>query len=632
MCLLGITFAPMYIRKIIKRNKNSDKAYVYYRLVHSYRIGEKTRQQSILNLGSLEDIDPNKHKALADRIEELITGTRSLFTPEKNSKLEILAKKYANEIKAKKIFPSSNVATKFGEATEDKKESQNILVDLCSIDKEDDREIGGPWLCKQAFDTLHFENIFEQIGLNEKQINQALSLLTAKMIHPSSELESERWMNENSGLSELYGSTGVPSRYQMYKVTELLYKNKAKIETQLYDNSTNLFSGRSKLIIYDLTNMYFEGRMLGSKKAQRGRSKEKRSDCKLIGLAIAIDERGLVRYNKIYKGNISEPGTLKEILDDMKPVMELGVEKPIVVMDAGIATEDNLEMLSSAPYQYDYVCVSRAEIKEYEDVSKQETLIKSQQGDYPIHTKKVTCTKRNETMLYVRSEQKALKEESMDTSKTERLEQALQYLKDGLNRPRRLKKIDRVHEKIGRLRQQYSSVAKLYEIDYKEDKENNVIVDLNWNRVEEKKKQNGVYFLRFSQLHLKEQQIWDIYNLTRSAESTFRCLKTDLNIRPIFHQLDKWIEPHIWLGIMAYQVVQTIRLKLIEKGIHYSWGTIVEKMKSQQTSLITMNAIDNQRVYARVCSAPQKTVQEIYDALNFKHRPYTRKTNVVTQL
>ena len=200
--------------------------YHYYRLVHAYRIGNKTRQQSILNLGTLEQIDVSQHKALADRIEEIITGTSSLFPVELNNEVENLAQKFARQIKDKKIFPFSKTSSAF----EDKSPKQQYIdVDLSTIDKEDDREMGGSWLCKQAFDTLQFEEILKNIGLSDKQTSQALCVLTAKMVHPSSDLESQRWMDENSALSELYGPTGVPSRYQIYKVSDLLYKNKTVI-------------------------------------------------------------------------------------------------------------------------------------------------------------------------------------------------------------------------------------------------------------------------------------------------------------------------------------------------------------------------------------------------------------------
>ena len=275
--------------------------------------------------------------------------------------------------------------------------------------------------------------------------------------------------------------------------------------------------------------------------------------------------------------------------------------------------------------------MSRVKLKEYELVSHKELTIKNRLGQ-AIHVKKIESTEHKETMLYVRSDQKAMKEHAMDMKITKRFEEALLYLKQGLTLPRRMKKTEKVHERVGRLRQKYASVAKLYKITYKQNKQGTLITDITWKRNEGKASPHGIYFLSYSQHQLEESQIWNLYTMTKDVEATFRCLKTDLNIRPIFHQKDKWIDAHIWLAILAYQGVNTIRQKLKSQGINYSWKTIVEKMKSQQSSLITINAEANQRLYARVCSRPQKSVAEIYDALKFKHRPYVRKTNVVTQM
>ncbi len=115
----------------------------------------------------------------------------------------------------------------------------------------------------------------------------------------------------------------------------------------------------------------------------------------------------------------------------------------------------------------------------------------------------------------------------------------------------------------------------------------------------------------------------------------FRCLKTDLDIRPIYHQKDEYIEPHIWLGILAYQVVNYIRQNLKQQNINYSWTAIVEKMQSMQSmqsSLVTANNENNEKIYMKLCTRPAKDQQAIFDALKFKHRPYVRKTKVVTQM
>ena len=119
--------------------------------------------------------------------------------------------------------------------------------------------------------------------------------------------------------------------------------------------------------------------------------------------------------------------------------------------------------------------------------------------------------------------------------------------------------------------------------------------------------------------------------MTRDVEATFRCLKTDLKIRPTFHQKDAYIEPHIWLGIVAYQIVNYINLKLKESGIHYSWSTIVEKMQSQQCSVQSINKRNDGKIYIKLCTRPSNDLKQIYSALGFKERPFVRKIKVVTQ-
>lgn len=615
----------MYIRHVEKKNKNSEKKYSYYRLVHGYKIGKKVRQQTLLNLGKLEGIDKSLHKLLADRIETLLTGATSLFNIE-NPIIESLAQEFTLEIQKKGLFPSKQKSKSIVNTIE--KTYKEIDVD--SVEEIESREIGGEWLCKQAFDKLGLSNLFSKIGMNETQINMSQMLLTAKLLHPSSELEAERWLNKNSGASELYAKESfATTRYHLYQAGSKLYNEKKIIEKELYSVCTSLFTKHNKIVIYDLTNMYFEGQMKGSEKADFGRSKEKRTDCRLIGLAMAIDSLGFVRHCQIYSGNISEPKTFKDMLDNVKNQFASEAEKPIVVMDAGISTEDNLSLIKSEGY--DYVCVSRTIPKNYTKLSDNGTILQDNRGN-KIEVCKVFVEEKEDSFLHIKSDQKTLKEESMDDKITKRFLEKITYLKEGLTINRRIKNTVKVHEAVGRIKDKFSKVAKLYNIEYKEDKENNLITDITWTRIKEKEKPKGQYFLRYSKINLTEEEIWNAYNLTREVESSFRCLKTDLNIRPIHHQKDAYIEPHIWLGIIAYQVVNFIRQKLKEGGINYSWTTIVEKMKTQKTSIISMDAKDSERIYMKLCTRANSEVKKIYDTLDFKDRPYVRKTKVVTQL
>jgi len=620
----------MFIKQIKKKNKSSDKEYTYYRLIHGYKIGNKARHQTLLNLGKLEGVDKSHHKALADRIEELVTGSSTSLFPDiqTDNIIEDLAQEFSGKIITEKLF----ITTPPDKKRISKEISKNYQeVDLDTIEQIESRNIGGEWLIKQAMEKLGIQEILSATGMSKEETSIAQMLLTAKAIHPSSELETERWLYESSATKELYNINEDVSRYKLYKAATQMYNHKTGVENRLYDNVITLFSNKSKIVIYDLTNMYFEGQMLGSEKAAFGRSKQKQSGSKLIGLALSIDCLGFVRYSRFYKGNISEPGTFDAMLGDVVSAMEIKEEKPVIIMDAGIATEQNLAIIRSEKYGYDYVCVSRTIPKHYDILTDKATAISDNRG-HKIELTKIAVQGKGDCFLHVKSSQKKKKEDSIDKKLTDRLEAQLQGIKDKLPKPRALKKIEKVHERVGKIKAQLSRVGWLYEIKYTEDKEKGIVTDITWQRIKEREKPKGEYFLRYTQDTVSEEDIWDIYNLTRSVEAVFRCLKTDLDIRPINHQKDDFIEPHIWLGIIAYQVVNYIRTALNDHGIAYSWTTIVEKMESMQSSIVSVNNSRNEKIYVKLCTRPTTDQAAIFDALNFKHRPFIRRTKVVPQL
>ncbi len=620
----------MFIKEIKKKNKSSDKEYVYYRLIHGYKIGNKTRHQTILNLGKLEGIDKAWHKALADRIEELVTGNSSTLFPDiqDNNIIENLAQEFSQRIISEKLF----VITPPDKKRVSKEISKNYQeVDIDTLEQIESRNMGGEWLIKQAMEKLGIQRILSATGMNKEEASIAQILLTAKAIHPSSELETGRWLQENSGAKELYDINGEVSRYRLYKAATQMYNHKTDIETQLYNTVSTLFSNRSKIVIYDLTNLYFEGQMAGSAKAAFGRSKQKQTGSKLIGLALSIDSLGFVRYSRFYKGNISEPGTFEAMLSDVVQDMQIQVEKPVIVMDAGIATEDNLAIIRGEKYGYDYVCVSRSIPRHYDKLTNKATAISDNRG-HKIELTKIDVPGKDDCFLHVKSAQKKKKEDSIDKKLTDRLEAQLQEIKDKLPKPSALKKIEKVHEKVGKIKAQLSRVGWLYKIKYTEDKKKGVVTDISWQRVKEREKPKGEYFLRYTKTAVSEEDIWQVYNLTRSVEAVFRCLITDLYIRPIYHQKDNFIEPHIWLGIIAYQVVNYIRVALNEHNITYSWATITEKMEAMQSSIVSVNNSRSEKIYIKLCTRPTKDQAAIFDALGFKHRPFVRKTKVVPQL
>ena len=174
----------------------------------------------------------------------------------------------------------------------------------------------------------------------------SLISMISRAVYASSEHKTAQYIQTNSGLLSLFDMPydGV-SRYHLYEAANRLYAEKEKIEQHLSRKTDELFDQKDTIILYDLTNVYFEGRKEGSEKAAYGRSKEKRSDAKLLVLAVVVNINGFIKYSQFYKGNMSESKTLKQTIDDMERNSGTQSSKKLIVMDAGISTEGNLAML-----------------------------------------------------------------------------------------------------------------------------------------------------------------------------------------------------------------------------------------------------------------------------------------------
>jgi len=386
-----------------------------------------------------------------------------------------------------------------------------------------------------------------------------------------------------------------------------------------------------RLCLYDLTNFYFEGRKAASTLSQFGRSKEKRSDAKLISLALMTNGQSFIRRSKLYRGNISEPSTLQEVISELAPDSKkdpgLFNSKPVVVIDAGIATEENLDYLRTNGF--DYICVSRSGLQDY---SLAETGGKTvfDNRNHPIELRRVESSAKDngDLYLYVKSEMKRQKEDSMSGKLTKRFVDELEKIKSSLSKKRGIKEEGKVNQRIGKLRQRYPSISKLYKIEVKAD-ENKTVVDIIYEQSKQAT-ESGVYFIRSSQNQLTEELIWEIYNILREIESTFRCLKTDLDIRPIYHQKDKNTEAHIFVGIVAYQLVHAIRSALKQNGINHSWRRIRTIMSSQTTVTTRMKLENKDSLVLRNITRPNQEQIKIYSALKFKQtNPKMRKKAVV---
>lgn len=621
----------MFIKTIVKTDKTTGKRYDYYRLCEGYRLGAKVRHRPILSLGRLEGIESKEDKKLlADRIEALLKGETALFAFDVPLVIERSAQEASKRILDKKLM-DVNPLTKPKSANQN---SDYEHIDLNSITHEEVRELGSEWLCRQTVDKLSLQTFLNKECLfSDEQAKTAVMHIISRAVYPASEHKTAQWIQANSSVAELCGVEAQKvHRNKLYEISKKLYTVKDKIERHLSTKTNELFDLQDRIIFYDLTNTYFEGRKGDSKIARFGRSKEKRSDAKIVALAAVINAEGFLKYSKIYQGNMADVKTLETTISEISHLTSQSLRKPIIVMDAGISSEDNLAMLKEK--QYDYICVSRSKLKDYQSAKADGTkTIVYDQRNNPIELEIVKSEGTDDAFLYVRSEQKAIKEVSMESHFSQHYEEALEQIKQSLHKKGGTKKLDKVWERVGRLKERYPTENKYYNISVDADATNTIAMNLTWTNITPKTKSGeGVYFVRTSLDKQQETTLWTIYNTLTEIEATFRVLKTDLSLRPIFHQKDENTEAHLFLGLLAYQLVATVRYQLKMHNINHDWRNIVRIMNTQKMVTSSMNTKDCKFITIKKSSKPNVQVQEIYQTLNYKQQPFFMKKSVVPEI
>jgi len=598
----------MFIREVSHNNKRNHTEYYTYKLVESLRTERGPRQRTLLNLGTDFNLPKAKWKDLANRVEEVITGQTSLFDyPEE---IESLARKCARKIirKQSSIIP--------------KKENSSLdylpdyqTVDVNSVENEHARTIGAEHVVYHTLKELEVDRKLAELKFNKPHLEAALGVIAARLINPSSERKTHVWLREISGIDELMDTDfSMLSQDRVYKVSDMLLKQKKAIEDHLSFKERNLFNLEEKIILYDLTNTFFEGSGKYNKKAHFARSKEKRDDCPLVTLGLVLDADGFPKRSNVFEGNVSEPKTLKTMIKHLSN--ENTLIKPIIVLDAGIATEANIKWLKGN--QYSYLVVSR---KRKKDIPANLNMITVKEDDNTfVQAALVKNEETDEIELYCHSKGKEKKEKGIKSLFQKRFEEELKKIQSALSKKNGIKRYDKVIERIGRLKERFKRVAHRYAIIIKKDSKTNKAKAIDWH-LKDIENNEGVYVLRTNREKLKEGQIWNIYNMLTDIEDAFRCMKSELGFRPIHHQKELRADGHIFITVFAYHLLHAIRFKLRRQGIHLSWTTIREQLSTQVRISTIMKRKDGKMIHIRKSSRAELFHKKIYDALNLSYQP-----------
>jgi hypothetical protein len=638
----------MYFKVSMRKNPETGIYSGYFRLVESYRNhNDRVCHRTILNAGYLDELTTDQ----LNTIQKILTtkannNDQPLFDlpfTEDATVIQYVEKFYNRMVAEKRIDVLVEKQTK--KPSKSGKDLQTI--DINSLRNKDVREVGSEWMCYQAMEQLRITSFLKRQDWDEEDIKLAQSHIISRAVYPASELETTRWIKENSSVCELTGyDINAITKDRLYHISKKLYSEKDALEQHLSVRTNELFDIEDKIILYDLTNTYFEGRKLDSKIAKFARSKEKRNDAKLVVLALVVNPEGFIKYSSVLEGNIADSKTLEGMINKLRIKTSGSAKKALVVIDAGIATEENLEMIKAKGY--DYLCVSRSNLKNYETEAGATTLSVTDNRKQKIDLCRVKSGRNTDYYLKVESQAKQAKESSMNEQFRTRFEAGLQAIANSLTRKGGVKQEDKVYERIGRLKQKYPSIHRYFDIETevkeavaskrkkKESppsvhKKKMIVTSIKWSIKEgiEINSRSGVYFLRTSMEANKEESVWQFYNTIREIEATFRTLKTDLALRPIYHKKDGSTMAHLHLGLLAYWVVNTIRHQLKKKDIHSGWREIVRTMNTQKAVTTLAQNIDDEVIMIRRCSEPNPQVQKLYDALKFKYAPFAKKKSVV---
>lgn len=606
----------MYIRKTKTSSRKNGGSYYTYRLVESVRTEKGVSQRTLLNLGKDFPFPKDQWPALSRRIKDILGGQTSLVPLDEN--LEPAAQRYAARI----IQAQENNF----ELEENKKNiSEFHSIDINSVEMARPRSVSIEHVVYDSLRQLKLDKKLVDFGFNKHEVHSALGVLVGRMAAPGSELFTHNWLRNHSGLGELvnYDYEGM-SLTRIYKASDLLFSHKEKLETHLYERERSLFQFQETITLYDLTNTYFEGSGLFNDFASYGHSKEKRTDCPIVTLGLVLDGSGFPKKSEFFKGNVTESKTLEGMIEsltsnsDSRKQQSLITHKPTIVMDAGIATEANVDWLKSQ--QYPYIVVSRKRHKEFSE--EKAVLIKKDKNSI-VRAYKVLNKKTDEIELYCHSSLREEKEKAIRNQFSVRFEDSLQKMDAGLHKKGCLKKYDKVLEKLGRLKQQYNRVQKNYKITVKKDEQSANAVKVDWKHTHQPDSADenpGVYCLRTNQ-DLDEKELWSTYTMLTDLEAVFRSLKSELGLRPNFHQKKDRVLAHIFISLLSYHVVHTIRCQLKKKGINSSWNSLRQQLKGQNRTTITMQSHDNEIIHIRKSTHPEPRQQTIYNALNLPHHP-----------
>jgi transposase len=589
----------MYIRKSSRVYKG--KTYTNHLLVESVQTPKGPRQRTICSLGSLEPAPREQWLALAHKLESTLQGQLSLETEPTHIVLQTRRRQRQRE--ARVAVDSSSI----------------IEIDADRVNTEEPREAGPVHVGHQMWRQLGLDVILSRAGLSKRACVLSEAMVLNRLIFPLSEHAMAGWIRRTAmgdilgvDFSELHDNA-------LYRNLDRLHPNREQIERELAEQEKTLFNLDDTVYLYDLTSSYFEGLAKTNPQAKRGYSRDKRPDCKQVVVGLVLDRDGFPKAHEVFDGNVQDRSTV----DEMLTVLETRTgKKPgsTVIVDRGMAYEENLKQIRGRGHHY-IVAGRQPERNEWLDEIEREEdweeVVRIPSPRNPFQEKTRVEVKRrqkgDEVYILCRSEGRQDKDRAIREAHEQKLIGDLGRLKKRIEKGH-LKKTEKIHQAIGRLKERYPRVARYYRMEY--DAEPKV---LSWKEDTEKKavaeKLDGSYVLKTDRQDLTGDEIWRTYILLTRVEDAFRDMKTPLMERPIFHHLKHRTQTHIFLCVLAYHLLAAIEKRFLDQGIHTSWWTLRQQLSTHQVITVVLPTTNGRVLKIRKGSVAEPVHRQIYTTL-----------------
>ncbi len=582
----------MFIRQY-SRNTNG-KRHDYWALVESQRTAAGPRQRIVAWLGKLDE---------AGRL-----GVQQAAEGEVAGETET----------QRSLFDQSEETTT--------SEPEWVEVDASKVRVENCRQFGAPWLAMEIIGHLKLDEFLRDLmPAGRERVSwwrSALILVIARLCEPSSELYvAEQWYPK----SALPTLLGVPVERvddnRLYRTLDRLLPYKAELETFLKNRMGELFDLEYDLLMYDVTSTYFEGQADGNPLAQRGYSRDNRGDCKQVCIGLVVSRCGMPLGYEVFAGNTADVTTVEHIVETMEK--RYGKSDRIWVMDRGMVSEENIDFLIDGNRRY-IVGTPKSMLKQFEA-----ELLKDDWNTIRDGLEVKLCQRPREdgdedsatvpeTFILCRSRDRSKKEEAMVRRFEQKIEERLTKMTARCEKQNRDPM--KVEREIGRLLGQNTRAASLFEVRVEQ-------TDAGYARIEWKKIEAvrdwanlsaGCYLLRTNVTDWSDEDLWKAYIQLTEAEAAFRIHKSDLKIRPIWHQKEDRVLAHIFVCFLAYVLWKTLGQMCQRAGLGGEPRRVLSELGELRMVDVVLPTRGGIEIRKQCITKPTDHQQILLDHLNFR--------------